>query len=69
MLLSGGSYDHGRVIGRSDKAYYPTESKVTPIDLAATLFDHFGIDPKMQKVDQAGRPRYLLDGDGKPILS
>ena len=69
MLLSGGSYDHGRVIGRSDKAYYPTESKVTPIDLAATLFDHFGIDPKMQKIDQAGRPRYLLDGDGKPILS
>ena len=69
MLLSGGSYDHGRVIGKSDKAYYPTEAKVMPIDLAATMFDHFGIDPKIQKVDQAGRPRYLLDGDGKPILS
>jgi hypothetical protein len=69
MLLSGGNYSHGRVIGKSDKAYYPTESKVTPIDLAATLFDHLGIDPEIQKVDKSGRPRYLLDGEGKPILT
>ena len=69
MLLSGGSYDHGRVIGRSDKAYYPTESKVGPIDVAATLFDHFQIDTNIQKVDQSGRPRYLLEGDGRVFLS
>ena len=29
---------------------------------------HHGIDPKMQRVDQAGRPRYLLEGEGKVIL-
>ena len=68
MLLSGGKYSHGRVIGKSDKAYYPTESKVTPIDLAATMFDHFGIPKGIQRTDQGGRPRYLLEGEGKVIL-
>jgi len=33
-----------------------------------TLFDHFNIDPKIQRIDQGGRPRYLLDGEGKVIL-
>ena len=68
MLLSGGAYDHGRVIGKSDQAYYPTESKVGPLDVAATLFDHFGIPQDIQRVDQGGRPRYLLEGQAKVIL-
>jgi hypothetical protein len=68
MLLSGGNYDHGRVIGKSDKAYVPTENKVGPIDVAATLFDHFGIDKQTQRTDQGGRPRYLLEGDGRIII-
>ncbi len=68
MLLSGGTYSHGRVIGKSDKAYQPTESEVGPIDLAATLFDHFGIPKDTQRIDQGGRPRYLLEGDGRVIL-
>ena len=68
MLLSGGGYDHGRVIGSADKGYYPTEGKVGPIDVASTMFDHFGIDPKTQRTDQSGRPRYLLEGKGKVIL-
>ncbi len=68
MLLSGGAYSHGRVIGKADKAYVPTENKIGPIDVAATLFDHFGIPKETQKIDQGGRPRYLLEGDGKVIL-
>jgi hypothetical protein len=68
MLLSGGDYEHGRVIGKADKGYYPTDQKIGPIDLAMTLFDHFDIDPKIQRIDQGGRPRYLLDGEGKVIL-
>ena len=68
MLLSGGSYDHGRVIGKADKAYVPTENKIGPIDIAATMFDHFGIDKQTQRTDQGGRPRYLLEGDGKLFL-
>ena len=68
MLLSGGDYEHGRVIGKADKGYYPTDQKIGPIDLAATLFDHFEIDDKIQRMDQSGRPRYLLDGEGRVIL-
>jgi len=68
MLLSGGKYNHGRVIGSANQAYYPTGSKVEPIDVAATLFDHFEIPRNIQRIDQGGRPRYLLEGNGKVIL-
>ena len=34
-----------------------------------TVFDHFQIDTNIQKVDQSGRPRYLLEGDGRVFLS
>jgi hypothetical protein len=68
MLMSGGKYDHGRVIGSADKAYYPKIDKVGPLDVAATLFDHFEIPKEIQRTDQGGRPRYLLEGDGKVIL-
>ena len=68
MLLSGGKYNHGRVIGKADKAYVPIGNKIGPIDVAATLFDHFGIPKEIQRTDQGGRPRYLLEGDGKVIL-
>jgi uncharacterized protein (DUF1501 family) len=68
MLLSGGKYNHGRVIGSADKAYYPKVGKVGPLDVAATLFDHFGIPKEIQRTDNGGRPRYLLEGDGKVIL-
>ena len=68
LLLAGGNYNHGRVIGEADRAYYPSSNKFGPLDLSATIFDHFGIDPKIQKIDQAGRPRYLLDGEASVIL-
>ena len=69
LLLAGGEYNHGRVIGKADKSYYPVNDKFGPLDLSATIFDHFGIDPKIQKIDPAGRPRYLLDGEAQVILS
>ncbi|MAH44480.1 hypothetical protein CMI37_01545 [Candidatus Pacearchaeota archaeon] len=68
MLMSGGRYDGGRVIGKADKSYTPSESPYGPIDVAATMFDHFGIDKKIMKVDNSGRPRYLLEGEAKVIL-
>jgi hypothetical protein len=68
MLLSGGAYSHGRVIGKADKAYVPTKNKVQPIDVAATLFDHLGIPKNEMRTDTSGRPRYLLEGEGKVIL-
>ena len=68
MLMSGGRYDSGRVIGAADKSYTPKESPYGPIDVAATMFDHFGIPKNTQKVDNGGRPRYLLEGEAKVIL-
>ena len=68
LLLAGGDYEHGRVIGKSDRAYYPKEDPVGPIDIAATLFSHFNIPTELQRTDSGGRPRYLLEGDGKVIL-
>ena len=68
LLMSGGKYDHGRVIGKADKSYSPKESPYGPIDVAATMFDHFGISKNTQKVDNGGRPRYLLEGEAKVIL-
>jgi hypothetical protein len=68
MLTSGGRYDSGRVIGKADKSYTPLESPYGPIDVAATMFDHFGIHKNIQRTDNGGRPRYLLEGEAKVIL-
>ena len=66
--MSGGRYESGRVIGKADKSYTPLESPYGPIDVAATMFDHFGIPQSIQKTDNGGRPRYLLEGEAKVML-
>ena len=43
MMMAGGQYQSGRTIGASDRSYSPIENPVGPLDLQATLFDHFGI--------------------------
>ncbi len=68
MLMPGGEYESGRTIGAADRSYNPIEKPVGPLDLQATLFDHFGIDTAIQRVDNGGRPRYLLEGEAKVIL-
>jgi hypothetical protein len=68
MLMAGGNYGSGRTIGESDRSYSPTQNPVGPLDLQATLFDHFGIDKSIQRIDNGGRPRYLLEGEAKVIL-
>ena len=69
LMLSGGDFDMGRIIGESTaKAETPKSDPLGPKDVTATLFAHFGIDPQAQKIDFAGRPRYLVDSDAKVIL-
>ena len=68
MMMAGGSYQSGRTIGAADRSYNPIENPVGPLDLQATLFDHFGIDTAIQRIDNGGRPRYLLEGEAKVIL-
>ena len=67
-MMAGGKYQSGRTIGKANRSYEPTENPVGPLDLQATLFDHFGIGHDVQRVDMGGRPRYLLEGEAKVIL-
>jgi uncharacterized protein (DUF1501 family) len=67
LALSGGGLEMGQVIGESNpKAEVPQSTPISPQDLMATVFHVLGIDLKIQFVNLAGRPVYMLD-DGKPI--
>lgn len=62
LALSGGRLPAGTVIGDSmAKADVPKTHPIRPQDLMATIFDHLGIEPKLQYNNQAGRPVYLLE--------
>lgn len=69
LMMAGGKYQSGRTIGEADRSYVPKSDKFGPLDLQATIFDHMLIDGRQQRFDMAGRPRYLLDGEAKIILS
>ena len=59
---------HGQVIGATERdAGQIKERPVTPSDLAATIFRHFGIPTDVQYIDYRGRPRYVLDEKGAAI--
>lgn len=65
VLLAGGGVAGGAVYGSSDRmGAYPANNPTTPGDLAATIFDRFGINPGTEIHDQTQRP-YLL-ATGKP---
>lgn len=67
LALAGGGLRMGQTIGESDaKAYRPAGNKVTPQDLMATVFGVLGIDPKLQFINQGGRPVFMIE-EGKPI--
>jgi hypothetical protein len=64
VILAGGGIRGGTTFGTSDRlAAYPDSDGVTPGDLAATIFDRFGIDPKTEIRDASGRPYHLADGE------
>jgi hypothetical protein len=67
LALAGGGLQMGQVIGESAaKVDVPKTTAVRPQDLMATIFQVLGIDRRVQYVDQAGRPVYMIE-DGKPI--
>jgi len=68
MVMAGGGLRHGRVIGATDrKGHAILERKVTPQDLAATVFTHLNIDTTAQWIDGQGRPTAILPQGGSPI--
>lgn len=63
VILAGGGIQGGRYYGASDKiGAYPDTQGVTPGDLAATIYDRFGLDPKTELHDLTGRPFTLAAG-------
>lgn len=62
--LAGGGVRGGQVIGASDKqAAQPKEGKVSPADLAATIFHALGHSPETLYQDRFGRPLPLARGE------
>jgi Protein of unknown function (DUF1501) len=67
MCLAGGGLRHGQVIGASDRDGGAIKNRpVTPGDLAATIYRHFGVPLDSQYLDLRGRPRNIVD-QGQPL--
>jgi Protein of unknown function (DUF1501) len=62
VLLAGGGFRMGQVIGSTtSKGEVPMDRPLWPEDVAATMYDHLGIDPAHSFLNTAGRPVPLLD--------
>jgi hypothetical protein len=67
MTLAGGGFRHGQVIGASDRdGGQPAERPVTPGDLAATVYHHFGVPLDATFTDLKSRPRSIVE-NGAPL--
>ena len=67
LLMAGAGVKPGFVLGKTDKqGAYTTQRPVAPADVAYTIFDSLGIDPRKQLVAPDGRPIEILD-KGEPV--
>ena len=68
MCLAGGGMRHGQVIGATEADGSDIKHRpVTPGDLSATIYHHFGIPQTTTYLDPRGRPNYVVAENGKPI--
>ncbi|MFN8709528.1 MAG: DUF1501 domain-containing protein, partial [Planctomyces sp.] len=66
-LLAGGGIRGGQVFGSSDRyGEYPLEKRVTPADIAKTIYHSMGITD-LSAVDRQNRP-WNIQEDGRPLL-
>ncbi|MEQ1824326.1 MAG: DUF1501 domain-containing protein [Pirellula sp.] len=66
--ISGGGIPGGKWLGRSDKeAAYAVDRRVSPEDLAATVYHALGIDPEMRVLNSENRPASIVE-NGSPLL-
>ena len=62
LLFAGAGVKPGLVLGKTDKhGAYATQRPVSPADVAYTILDAVGIDPRKQLVAPDGRPIEILD--------
>jgi hypothetical protein len=63
ILLSGGGMRMGQVIGATDQqGAAPSDRRLDPHDLLATIYRHLGIDYRQHVLDPFGRPVTLTNG-------
>ena len=63
LALAGGGMRHGQVIGATEHdGGQIKERRVTPGDLAATIYRHMGVPLQTTYQDPTGRPRAIVDG-------
>jgi hypothetical protein len=68
MALAGGGLRHGQVIGASEQdGGHIKERRVTPGDLAATIYRYMGVPLDTTYLHPSGRPRNVVE-NGSPIL-
>ncbi|MBI5800245.1 MAG: DUF1501 domain-containing protein [Verrucomicrobia bacterium] len=68
MVMAGGGLRHGQVIGSTDRKGYDIASRpIGPADLAATVYQHLGIDTGAHWLDRQGRPVAIVTEGGQPI--
>ncbi len=67
ILLAGGGYRHGQVIGSTnDKAEYPTSRKIGVEDFCAIVYHAMGLKTDDSIMDLSGRPTHLVPGGEVP---
>jgi len=67
MVMAGGGFRHGQVIGSTDKLGGQINSRpVTPGDIAATIYHHMGVPLDTRYLDTTGRPNKIVM-HGQPI--
>ena len=64
VLLAGGPVPRGMIYGSSDSlAARPATRPVTPQDIAATIYQALGVDPKTRILDALSRPHSVASGN------
>lgn len=67
ILLAGGGFRHGQVIGSTNKhAEFPTSRPIKVEDFCAIIYHALGIDPLQTIEDHSGRPMHLLPSGEVP---
>jgi hypothetical protein len=67
LLFAGAGVRRGFVLGKTDRhGAYTTQRPVSPADVACTIFDALGIDPRKMLQSPDGRPIEILDA-GEPV--
>jgi hypothetical protein len=67
LLFAGAGVKPGFILGATDKlGAFVTRRPVSPPDVACTIFESLGIDPRKQLLSPDGRPIEILD-QGEPV--